>query len=123
MVNPFCAKGRSSPLLSAGMRASLLTGVEAPGGTRLHDNNNARLKFLDSLPEKQAFFFICCYALTGGKTDLPQVLLNLSESADTASPGRKGQLTPTLYIVNLFARPQKRAFFLFLAAHDRWHIL
>ena len=58
MVNPFCAKGRSSPLLSAGMHASLLTGVEAPGGTRHRDNNNTGLKFLESLPEKQAFFYL-----------------------------------------------------------------
>ena len=58
MMNPFCAKGRSRLLLSAGMRASLLTGVKAPGGTRHHDNNNTRLKFLECLPEMQAFFYL-----------------------------------------------------------------
>jgi len=40
------------------MHASLLTGVEAPGGTRHRDNNNTGLKFLESLPEKQAFFYL-----------------------------------------------------------------
>nr|DAI72659.1 MAG TPA: hypothetical protein [Caudoviricetes sp.] len=32
------------------MRATLLTGVESPGGTRHHDNNNKSTKFLESLP-------------------------------------------------------------------------
>nr|DAI95503.1 MAG TPA: hypothetical protein [Caudoviricetes sp.]DAO75524.1 MAG TPA: hypothetical protein [Caudoviricetes sp.] len=47
------------------MRAALLTGVESPGGTRHHDNNNTVSNSLRACRKKQAFFYEfanCCYA-------------------------------------------------------------
>jgi len=114
VVNPFCAKGRSSPLLSAGMRASWLAGGEAPGGTRHHDNNTARLKFLESLPEKQAFFYDFdndCYALKGGENlSAPQVLWTSVNQPIQPLPGEKVN-SHLPYTVNVFARPKSGLFF------------